>query len=177
MLPAIQSQRPIYKAWFLPLLGQTEGDSHVLRAVSLRSSWTHRRRGHTIDFSILLRASIFRDARRPESLSTSKTVINTGLHTTTTTLHTHFRVSSVGDVRVLGVKGITHEDSTKERAKAIQEEEALEISDAVDRVYLNAQSETFILDEVLLLPCTTHAFPLLYHTCLWPVRTRSLSSF
>ena len=115
-------------------------------------------------FSFELRYSVTLDG--PESLSTSMTVINTGAEMLefTTALHTYFRVSSVGDVRVLGLKGITYEDSTKERAKAIQEEDALEISGEVDRVYLNAPSEVFILDEVLLLPCTTHAFPLIYNT-------------
>jgi len=86
----------------------------------------------------------------PDSVSTSLTVINTSDKETmefTTALHTYFRCPKVADVKLLGLQGVTYEDSTKAREKAVQEEEELSIEGEVDRVYLNTPSEAYIVDK------------------------------
>jgi len=98
-------------------------------------------------FSFELRYSVTLDG--PDSVSVSMTVINTGEETLefTTALHTYFKVPSVGKVRLLGLQGLTYEDSTKKGEKAEQQEEELAIVGEVDRVYLNTPAEAFIVDQ------------------------------
>lgn len=98
-------------------------------------------------FPFQLRYSVTLDS--PDSVSVSMTVLNSGEEPMefTTALHTYFRVPKVGSIYLQGLQGLTYEDSTKAREKFVEEGETLPISGEVDRVYLNAPPEAFIVDE------------------------------
>ena len=84
----------------------------------------------------------------PESVSTALTVINPSDEPLqfTTALHTYFACSDVLAARVRGLQGVGYIDSANGGAEATQEEEETAVTGEIDRLYLGAPSETYIVD-------------------------------
>ncbi|MDQ9172435.1 D-hexose-6-phosphate mutarotase [Oxalobacteraceae bacterium R-40] len=55
----------------------------------------------------------------------------------TVALHTYLRVADIRQTSLFGLQGVMFEDATKGMQKSVQQEEALQIPDETDRVYLN----------------------------------------
>ena len=100
--------------------------------------------------SFSLRYSVTLDG--PESLSTALMVQNTGDAPLefTGALHTYLRCEDAAAVRVQGLQGLQYEDSTKGGAVARQEEPLLSIAGEVDRVYLGAPAEAYVIEVILV---------------------------
>ena len=86
-----------------------------------------------------------------DALRTALRVTNAGksCFEFTSALHTYFRVSDCAKTKVRGLRGTTYLDNLRARASAKDDEDAVEFSGEVDRIYTDAPSVLTIDDEAL----------------------------
>ncbi|TGZ79627.1 galactose mutarotase-like protein [Ascodesmis nigricans] len=105
------------------------GSENVI--VDFRKQWP-------FDFGLIYSVTL-----TPMSLETKLLVRNEGNQAFDfqTLFHTYLRVADVGNVKVLGLKGVTYRDKTQGGAEIKEEPEAVEVKGEIDRMYVQAPGE------------------------------------